>query len=56
MKKPPKPEPNEQIFSSVKVRDKEKELLSYTLFKPPKYDTNYFHYTEIQSDWVAMSK
>lgn len=34
----------------------EKESLNHNLFKPPKFDTNYFYYTEILSDWIAMKK
>jgi hypothetical protein len=37
---------------SSKFDNSEKEILLNNLFKPPKYDTNYFYYTEVFSDWL----
>lgn len=40
--------PDARPFSTLSLLQKEsKDLLCYTLFKPPKNDTHYFYYTEV---------
>lgn len=45
---------NANVLSKIKVKQSDREeikLPSYTLFKPPKNDTEYFYYTKINNDW-----
>lgn len=51
------PRPEIRVHSEDNKCDiKENELLNPNLFKPPKSDTNFFYYTEVPSDWIAMKK
>jgi hypothetical protein len=39
-------------ISPSKNNRSQDDNLHYNLFKPPKYDTEFFYYTEVVSDWV----
>lgn len=51
---------NTNRYTEKKVIEKEDpskvrnqvDYLQFNVFKPPRYDTEFFYYTEVYSDWV----
>jgi hypothetical protein len=44
------PEPSKECDKKTRI------IVNYMLFKPPKNDTNYFHFTEVESDWIQLKR
>lgn len=43
---------NPNLHVQTPKKHKEIDFLVYTIFMPPKYDTEFFYYTEVKSDWA----
>lgn len=51
------PLPPKDVVHSRKFCDNaERKFSNHKVFKPPKFGSEKFYYTEILSDWIAMKK
>jgi hypothetical protein len=42
--------------SLLQASDKVKEIPKTNVFRPPQYDTNYFYYTKVNTDYYEQNK